>query len=57
MMDGAAPEASLMSVSTTQDMSLDTVHGETTSPAGQRSSVLLGRLGEVRELGVMGLGH
>lgn len=30
MMDGAAPEASLMSTSTTQEMSLDTVHGETT---------------------------
>ena len=30
MMDGAAPEASLMAVSTTQEMSLDTVHGETT---------------------------
>jgi hypothetical protein len=30
MMDGAAPEASLMSVLTTQVMSLDTVHGETT---------------------------
>ena len=30
MMDGAAPEASLMAVSTTQVMSLDTVHGDTT---------------------------
>ena len=30
MTDGGAPEASLMSVLTTQEMSLDTVHGETT---------------------------